>query len=98
MCEQKDPKRRWCQGPGALSTENKAPGVMAAGHVFTVEPMINAGRYEDTICPATGAVDGRRKCPSRRGGGRVSSFHCVVAPLGRLNYLNIRGSVNAKVF
>jgi methionyl aminopeptidase len=31
--------------------KNKAPGVMAAGHVFTVEPMINAGRYEDTIWP-----------------------------------------------
>ncbi len=28
--------------------KNKAKGVMKEGHVFTVEPMINLGSYEDT--------------------------------------------------
>jgi len=28
--------------------KNKAKGVMKAGHVFTVEPMINLGSWEDT--------------------------------------------------
>lgn len=31
--------------------KNKAPGVMQVGHVFTVEPMINQGRWEDTLWP-----------------------------------------------
>lgn len=31
--------------------KNKAPGVMAAGHIFTIEPMINEGRSEDTLWP-----------------------------------------------
>jgi methionyl aminopeptidase len=28
---------------------NKVPGVMRVGHVFTIEPMINAGSYKDTM-------------------------------------------------
>mmetsp|Transcript_12315 Transcript_12315/g.22363 ORF Transcript_12315/g.22363 Transcript_12315/m.22363 type:complete len:390 (-) Transcript_12315:129-1298(-) len=31
--------------------KNKAPGVMQVGHVFTIEPMINEGRSEDTQWP-----------------------------------------------
>jgi methionyl aminopeptidase len=31
--------------------KNKAPGVMQVGHVFTIEPMINTGRWEDTLWP-----------------------------------------------
>jgi methionine aminopeptidase len=34
-----------------LSLENKAPGVMKPGHVFTIEPMINAGSWRDQLWP-----------------------------------------------
>lgn len=30
---------------------NKAPGVMQAGHVFSIEPMINQGCWEDSLWP-----------------------------------------------
>jgi methionyl aminopeptidase len=43
--------------------DNKAVGVMAEGHVFTIEPMINQGSYRDRIWPdnwTAVTVDGKR--------------------------------------
>jgi hypothetical protein len=34
-----------------LAAENKAVGVMAPGHTFTIEPMINAGTWHDEHWP-----------------------------------------------
>ena len=31
--------------------KNKAIGIMAPGHTFTIEPMINAGNWRDTTWP-----------------------------------------------
>lgn len=31
--------------------KNKTPGFMKAGHIFTIEPMINQGTYEDITWP-----------------------------------------------
>lgn len=31
--------------------KNKAVGIMKAGHTFTIEPMINAGGWQDEIWP-----------------------------------------------
>lgn len=42
---------------------NKAKGIMRAGHIFTVEPMINAGTHHDTVWPDDWTVvthDGKR--------------------------------------
>ncbi|KAF7456175.1 methionine aminopeptidase [Cryptosporidium felis] len=42
---------------------NKAVGIMKPGHVFTIEPMINAGRFEDITWPddwTSVTIDGRR--------------------------------------
>lgn len=30
---------------------NKVKGIMKVGHVFTIEPMINEGTYQDTLWP-----------------------------------------------
>ncbi|KJE89262.1 methionyl aminopeptidase 1 [Capsaspora owczarzaki ATCC 30864] len=43
--------------------KNKAPGVMKAGHVFTIEPMINAGSWQDVTWGdewTSSTVDGKR--------------------------------------
>lgn len=32
-------------------SNNKAPGFMKVGHVFTIEPMINAGVHKDITWP-----------------------------------------------
>jgi methionyl aminopeptidase len=42
---------------------NKAKGTMQAGHIFTIEPMINTGRYKDMLWPdnwTSTTVDGSR--------------------------------------
>lgn len=42
---------------------SKAVGAMKAGHVFTIEPMINAGDYRDDLWPdrwTAVTVDGKR--------------------------------------
>ncbi len=42
---------------------NKAPGAMAAGHVFTIEPMINLGTWQDITWPdnwTSSTMDGKR--------------------------------------
>jgi methionyl aminopeptidase len=42
---------------------NKAVGVMRPGHVFTIEPMINAGAYQDRLWPddwTAVTADGKR--------------------------------------
>lgn len=42
---------------------NKTPGVMTEGHVFTIEPMINLGRWEDVTWPdnwTSTTIDGSR--------------------------------------
>lgn len=42
---------------------NKAVGIMKPGHVFTIEPMINAGRFEDITWPddwTSTTLDGSR--------------------------------------
>ncbi len=44
-------------------SENKAMGVMKAGNSFTIEPMINAGSWNDTQWPdgwTAVTVDGKR--------------------------------------
>lgn len=44
-------------------SQNKAVGVMKAGHVFSVEPMINLGSWRDTTWPdgwTSVTVDGKR--------------------------------------
>jgi methionyl aminopeptidase len=43
--------------------KNKAKGSMAVGHVFTIEPMINLGRYNDVLWPdnwTAATADGSR--------------------------------------
>jgi len=43
--------------------KNKAVGVMKAGHVFTIEPMISEGRYDDILWPdnwTATTIDGKR--------------------------------------
>ena len=43
--------------------DNKAAGVMKPGMVFTIEPMINAGRYGDKLWPddwTSATIDGKR--------------------------------------
>lgn len=42
---------------------NKAVGVMKAGHIFTIEPMINLGKHRDTLWPdnwTAVTIDGKR--------------------------------------
>lgn len=42
---------------------NKAVGIIRAGHIFTIEPMINVGSWKDTLWPdnwTAVTVDGRR--------------------------------------
>lgn len=34
-----------------ILAENKAIGMMKPGHIFTIEPMINAGVWQDEIWP-----------------------------------------------
>lgn len=44
-------------------TKNKAVGVMKPGHIFTIEPMINEGRWEDVSWPdqwTAATIDGKR--------------------------------------
>jgi methionyl aminopeptidase len=44
-------------------SNNKAPGTMRLGHIFTIEPMINAGGYKDTMWDdnwTSVTVDGKR--------------------------------------
>lgn len=68
-----EPDRRYVgHGIGALFhtrpsvphyAKNRAPGMMVAGHTFTIEPMINAGTYADTVWPDDWTVvttDGKR--------------------------------------
>lgn len=31
--------------------DNKTPGMMKSGHVFTIEPMINQGTWKDILWP-----------------------------------------------
>jgi methionyl aminopeptidase len=41
---------------------NKSPGVMAEGHIFTIEPMINIGTWKDVTWPdkwTSATVDGQ---------------------------------------
>jgi len=33
------------------NAKNKAIGVMKAGHIFTIEPMINEGNWQDVLWP-----------------------------------------------
>lgn len=43
--------------------QNKAVGVMKPGHIFTIEPMINEGRWQDNLWPddwTATTVDGKR--------------------------------------
>ena len=43
--------------------KNKAKGVMAPGHIFTIEPMINLGSYRDVLWPdgwTAVTIDGAR--------------------------------------
>ena len=43
--------------------ENKAIGVMKAGHVFTIEPMISEGTWRDKLWPddwTAATLDGKR--------------------------------------
>jgi len=43
--------------------KNKAKGFMKVGHVFAIEPMINAGSYEDLTWPddwTSSTVDGKK--------------------------------------
>lgn len=42
---------------------NKTPGFMKTGHVFTIEPMINAGTWKDVLWPddwTAATADGQR--------------------------------------
>eukprot|EP01041_Mallomonas_annulata_P002099 gene2099-4104_t len=44
-------------------SKNKAKGVMAPGHIFTIEPMINLGSYRDVLWPdgwTAVTIDGAR--------------------------------------
>lgn len=44
-------------------SKNKAVGVMKAGHAFTIEPMINMGKWQDNLWPddwTAVTVDGKR--------------------------------------
>lgn len=41
----------------------QVPGIMREGHVFTIEPMINAGSYKDVTWPdgwTSSTADGKR--------------------------------------
>ncbi|KAI0979986.1 hypothetical protein GJ496_010781 [Pomphorhynchus laevis] len=52
-----------CQPTVPHYAKNKAVGVMKAGHVFTIEPMINEGSYTDGIWPdqwTAVTMDGKR--------------------------------------
>jgi len=43
--------------------KNKAVGVMKPGHIFTIEPMINEGKWQDTMWPddwTAVTIDGKR--------------------------------------
>ena len=44
---------RLFHGPPTIPhyAKNKAVGVMRAGHVFTIEPMINEGTWQDMLWP-----------------------------------------------